>query len=321
MPVNDLIVQTLSTMAGIAALFIFFRAVRTSWPQSYFAVTDITTQILTASLWRYLVFRTVPVLAVTFFAAASLRRAGSHDVAAPFAIALLHGVATNGQAAWTTVRFGRRALGFWLSMIQHVAAIAISPVIGMVGIWLARRDWAPGLVPTPEELSGTLWTAVVAAVLGAYIMRISGRPAYDFRSTAARGRRSISDALWNEAMMIALTHGADPRLVQAIMVTENLQRPPWFRRIENIKARLGLGGTYGIMQVRANRVISDRESIILACEGHLHGAVTVFNQGYPDAESVKRLARLHNDDPAFTGMVYQIYVILWTESQAAVSSA
>jgi len=101
------------------------------------------------------------------------------------------------------------------------------------------------------------------------------------------------------------------------MVTENLQRPPWFRSIENLKARVGLGGTYGIMQVRANHLITDRESIIIACEGHLRGALTFFRNGYPDAESVSGLARLHNDDPAFTGMVYQIYLILWNESQSA----
>lgn len=51
------------------------------------------------------------------------------------------------------------------------------------------------------------------------------------------------------------------QIVYSIMLHENFNRPKLFRAIEHIKSLFKKDGTYGIMQVKAKRVLTDRESV------------------------------------------------------------
>ena len=45
------------------------------------------------------------------------------------------------------------------------------------------------------------------------------------------------------------------------MIIENIQRPCWFRRIETLIGKVARRGSYGIMQVQADRPLSNKQSI------------------------------------------------------------
>lgn len=302
---------------GVFALHAFFRGVETSWPHTYFAITDVSAQRLASSPWRYLMFRVIPVYAVAFFVAGSLKRADAPFLWAPLTIAIVHAGMTNGRAAVTIARRGSAAFGFWPTIVGHAAAALMSITVVVLALLSVHVDQALLLLPSAEEVSATLWTALVAAVLGAYIVRVSTRQAITAEKLAAKSRRTISEHLWSVAGQAALQNGAEPSLIRAIMLVENLQRPPWVRSLENIKARLGWTGTYGIMQVRGSRLIEDEESIRIACADHLRGATPTRNQHGPDGGSVAGFVTRHNPDPAFVDMVRQVYFQLEHDTHRA----
>ncbi len=164
------------------------------------------------------------------------------------------------------------------------------------------------VVPELTELSNTLWTALLAGVSGAYLVRLSQREEADTEDLVTKSRRSVPRGLWECAADLAHAHGTDPAMLRSILLVENLQRPRWMRRLESLKARLGLEGTYGIMQLRADRPLTDEESLRLSLERHLAGVRPARNEfGVTDIESVRALARRHNRDPAFVEMVADFY--------------
>lgn len=229
-------------------------------------------------------------------------------VLAPLAVTVGHAAITNGHAALTTLRRGPRSFGFWSILSGHFAAVVVAICLAALAVALAAVEPLLSLLPSVSELSATLWTAAVAAVLGAYLVRVSNRPTVTVFDLVARSRSGISERTWSFAAEIARQNGADPAVVQSIMLVENLQRPRWVRAIENIKARLGWRGTYGIMQVDAKRFITDEESIRISCEQHLRGASPAQTaHGSPEQDSIAELVRRHNPDPTFVDMVLQVY--------------
>lgn len=294
---EDLLVQCGCIAGGFIALHIFYRAVETSWPQSYMAASDFTGQYVSSSLITYTLYRALPVFAVAFFVAGSLRSADRVDAWAPIGIAALHAASTSGLSIWERRSEPGYATVWVFGVISNVAVIGAA----ISGVVFARFDAALELLPNLGEIATTLWTAGIAAVLGAYLLRISGRPrkeAYDV------SRASIPAELWTYAREQAIANQADPALVKSIMVVENLQRPRWLRRFESVKAKLGLTGTYGIMQVEGRDATDDLVSIQKACRSHLKGVRPKRGYGdYADAESVYRLALTHNPDPKFAATV------------------
>jgi hypothetical protein len=90
--------------------------------------------------------------------------------------------------------------------------------------------------------------------------------------------------------------------VLAFAIVENLQRPPWVRRIENFFAKITKKGTYGVMQVSSTRGLSDEESVDQAVK-------TFFlNTKNPsDHEGIVSLALTYNHDIRFAEEVANAY--------------
>lgn len=297
--------HTAVVAVGSFALHIFYRAVQTNWPRSYMSASDFIGQLVSSSIVRYSAYRAVPVLVVSFFIAGSLISAGEPKIVTTIAVAVAHVTMTNGVAAWEIIRAGRKKLGFLTGLMFHTVASAAAILTAVLGLALAHSDRARLLLPSPQELSTTLWTAIAAAILGAYILRISSAP---YRDPLEVSRRSIPSDIWKAARRYALTSSADPAVVKAIMVVENMQRPRWLRRMESIKARLGMAGTYGIMQVSSLKALDDESSIRAACEGHLRDARPMRDRhGHADMESVREIVRRHNRDDAFVELVANVY--------------
>ena len=103
-------------------------------------------------------------------------------------------------------------------------------------------------------------------------------------------------------------NNADPTLVKAICIAENIQRPSWIRRLENILGRFKPEATYGIMQVTSKKPISDKESIKQAIEQFFKDSSHMnFNK---KIKSVER----YNSDQKYIFFVEEIYRYITPES-------
>jgi hypothetical protein len=120
---------------------------------------------------------------------------------------------------------------------------------------------------------------------------------------ATFGVRAVPRPLWDLAKRTADNAGADASLALAVMVVENLQRPPWFRRLERLKGFIFKRGTYGIMQVAAPQPITDEESIIRAVRERLTGVSVRSQSGEVDWDLLDAFARTYNPNPNFSALL------------------
>ncbi len=189
-------------------------------------------------------------------------------------------------------------------MLQVIVTLGLLGV-GLMAI-ISRRALSP-LVPDVPDLAESLWTALLAGIVGAYIVKVSRVGAKDPDQLLARSRRTIPDDLWSYAESTSVNHQADPKLTHALMLVENLGRPPWFRRLEAAKGLVLPAGTYGVMQVESTKPISDKESIDSAVMRLSGVRPFVDGQGYLDVEGLREFAKSYNDDGDYADLVVEAY--------------
>lgn len=182
--------------------------------------------------------------------------------------------------------------------------IAASAVLGW-GLSLSpdlRR-----IVPESADLSTTLWTAAFAGIIGAFVLAVSRGEAPSMTQLVARSRSTLSKQLWSFIENEAQQQGADVWLVQAVALTENLQRPSWFRRLERMGGNIVGRGTYGVMQVTSEGPIDDEESVRVAIRKYFAGT---GKQGVLDYEEVRGVLKSYNPDKVFGDLARDIYLEL-----------
>lgn len=288
----------LAITIGVALLHAFYRAVEFRWPASYMGAGDTGLYAILSTPGRYIAFRVVPVYIACVLVATSSARAGLDPLIASLGVAALHGVVTNGRVALQEVRTQAVVLRHRFPfVILRLFALLLILVVGVVGAY--SHEAAAPLVPTLEQVGATLWTALLAGILAAYVMKTTARGGGGVDELIVRSYASLDEGLWEMAQVRALEHGADPRLLRAVMLIENIQRPAWLRSLEYAKARIVPAGTYGVMQVASSTPISDAESIEKAAI-RLSG-VSVWDDeiGVPDFDAVESAARSYNPDPAY----------------------
>jgi hypothetical protein len=305
----------LAVVLGAVFLHVFFRAVQLSWPESYFGVGELAAYSISASPWKYLLFRFGPVFATALFAGVAADRAGSHGFPASLGVAAMHATLTSGYGLLQATR--------WPSALRRrrrpILLIRLAVLVGVIGVGVlagSLLDLLGPLVPPLGELSATLWTGVIAGVIGAFIVRVSrGHPIHE-HEMVDRARKEIPAELWDLAARAAIQHDADVDLVRAIMVVEHLQRPAWVRRAERLRGKVDKRGTYGIMQVSAERPISDAESIERAAAERLSGTRVKSHDGYLDLELLKEFARTYNGSPDYVPLLEVAYGAVRTHGRS-----
>lgn len=293
-------VVAVSAIGGALALHVFYRAVEFRWPSSYIGSGDAGLYRLLSSPGRYLIFRMVPVYSIAVVCAVSSSRLGASGSASAFGVVLLHLGATNLRSIVRDLRQSPVVL-------RHRVPVVLIRTLGLLGMigcaWLASvtTRQADEVVPSLDDITNGLFTGIAAGVIGAYIMKATSTGG-DVEQLLRRSRRQIDDAHWQLARQAALRHGADPRLVRAVMLVENLQRPPWIRRLERLKGLLIPAGTYGVMQVASPNPISDEESIQLAAQ-RLSGESVWNDSGGLHYQRVTDASRRYNPDPGYPDLL------------------
>lgn len=295
----------LAALIGPLFLHIFYRAVESQWPEIYFGGPSASYAV-SASPVRYLAHRFLPVFITCLFVAVSIDRAGRNVVAAVMLVVAGHAGLTTLRGVFAqTVGRERSYRRLPLVLIQCLATL------GFVGVGTAAiisRSTLEPLVPPVSDLSATLWTGLVAGVVGVYVLRLSESGSKDRDFLLKASRQSIPPELWAHAAVESKAAGVDATLTHAMMIAENLNRPPWFRRLELLKGKVFPAGTYGIMQVASSTPLSDKESIDQAIHSRLVSAPSmVDSRGWPDSQAVRRFAKTYNDDGGFADLVVSAY--------------
>jgi hypothetical protein len=303
--------QVLGVTIGLLVLYAAFRLIEATWPESYMALSDYASYRKLSRPLQYALFRFGPVFAVSLFLSVSLDRGGQAVWPAVVALGALHGGATSGRAVkqlWPRASDPRRSP----LVVLHVGVILAVIVTAIVAA--AVRSRLQGLIPDLDQVAVELWTASIAAVLGAYFVLATRTRRLDIGQLVEMERRHLGSELLEYARQVAHAEQADPELVEAIMLTEGLQRPHWFRRLERMKSVVFKDGTYGIMQVTNHGSLSDRESIERAVTKHLAGKRVPERvqshkgeeRRYLDTEALKSQLAGYNASPTWVAMVVEI---------------
>lgn len=298
---------TIATLLGLAFLYIFYRAVQLQWPESYFGANDLAAYAISISPARYAAFRFGPPFVTCLFVYVTLDRLGRSAAVGASAVGIGHAMLRPGWALIQAARWPR-------SVFRHrvpIVLVHIGVLLGLIattGLSVVLAPTAAPLVPPATEISSTLWTALVAGIIGAFVVRVSrGHPVTEYE-LAAEGIRRIPRPLWELAGDVAREHGADATLTRAIMLVENLQRPNWFRRLERWKGRVLKRGTYGIMQSAAAAPLSDEESIRRVVVERLVGVdVRTAHRDWYDTDKLEEFARRYNPNPNFVALLVAAY--------------
>lgn len=301
----------LAVVLGAAFLYAFFRTVQTQWPGSYFVVHPGLLLAATQTPWRFAAFRLGPVFVTSIFVAVSVMRSDGDALAAVLGLAAAHICLTTARGIW------RQMAGMTASnpsLLIFYVGVSIAVVLVAYCGYLAASP-LKALVPPVDEISASLWTALLAGIIGAFLVRVSRRTREDDAEPFRESKRRLDSTLWSAAEREALANGADPVLVQAIMLVENLERPGWARSLERAKGKLRKKGTYGVMQVSADRPISDLESIKRAVQHRLAGVVVTDPVGSPVQLALEAIARSYNPDENYVDAVVRAYEFVLQEQR------
>jgi len=303
--------QVLGVLLGIVGLNGVYRLIEGSWPQNYFSLTDFASYRKTIHPLGYMAFRFAPVFLVALFLAVSLERGDQAVWPASMIMISGHVALTHGWAAIALVSQPADPRRSPLVALHVVASVLLIGV-GAAGVLL--REHLAALIPPLESLAGELWGAAFAGAFGAFLITRTGTRIVDEDALIRKARQRIAPDLLELARREAERNGADPDLVEAILITEDIQRPKWFRSLERAKSVFFRDGTYGVMQVRHLGWLSDADSIRTATAGVLAGQQipiaelenTDYEYQYVDTDALRSQLSEYNRSRVWTEMLVEV---------------
>ncbi len=196
----------------------------------------------------------------------------------------------------------------WNERLMHVCNILI--INGVIPLLIGAIESCVDLtwiVPSFDGLIDNLWSSlVVALIIVVYI-----------RATDMQNRYSNDDNLaLNNAMDnyvlksyqyvkchlgecisdACAKYKCSKSLLYAIIINENMNRPRWFRYIENLMVRIfGVPLTVGIAQVKSDRPLSDEDSVMIAAK-NLRDTDNIDDR---DSDGLKDVIRIHNNSERY----------------------
>lgn len=298
-------------IAGYILLELIFAAVRSDWPENYYTVDNSSTSDFahSANPIAYLLFRYLPLTLVTILMVTVADRSGvSNPRLAGSYPALLHTfyhVVIGLDEAARRQRGSRKGPLILLRLGSGVGALAVTIIASLTSTRFAT------LVPEVEILVTELWTALFVALAVVTLQRATSRSVDVFDRAILRSAGRIDETIFRCCYEQSLANSISPEILFTIVVVENLQRPSWFRYLENRLGWLLPNRTTGIAQVIHHKPLSDQESIAMAAETKLRGAQFAMDRhGYPDMVSLRAAFVRHNPADSYAETCCRAYWVL-----------
>lgn len=295
------------TVATIFLVFItlkwFYTVFQVNWPQYYFSSADATSFFIRNSLFRFLFFKIIPpAIIMIFYLSVFMRDYNRSSMIFAAVTSMLMFISfTDGDVLFQLL-FKRRDVKVFFNkysqIVFHLFVIVILLIIGAMCGYYAKNQMLSYIIPSYSALRDTLWATFIGFLLASYFRDAISATYVSENEIINKSIKEINPELLKYIDEVSKNNNANRNLVKAICVTENLQRPKWIRTIEKIKSLLIKEGTYGIMQVRSNKYIDDRESIKMSVEKYFKDTVNIS-----DAEELSRIIKNYNNDTVFLDVV------------------
>ena len=282
-------------LIGTVVLVFIYRHVQQTWPQSYFGPAESVARFFSQTGLRYLLFRFLPPYLV--FVAIGLYAPGAGMLPVVLC-AIVYGATSTFLSIAASVRGVEHAVPLTIQRMLVLATI----IVGIAGCAWAAAVTAPRLrpyAPDAADIVANVMAAALAAVLIASFLM----------STRSVGpdRRGFPHELSSQIEAIAVENNVDPTLAVAIGYVESQQRPPWFRRLERLSARIRSNGSYGLFQVKNHGPVGDVESCRIALK-RIQGVYPLLDSEHRGVPwSVRQCAEAHNPDARFANMIVAAY--------------
>lgn len=306
---NPVVINSVGALLFINILLkLFYKSFELTWPELYFSTNDKTALFVSVSFRRFLLFRFFPpFILIVFGLSVFLRDYGFNINLSVALIAMIiyllnHDVKAIYQIFTKSDRV-KTYFNVSFQIVLHLFVIVVMLGLTVASAYIVSFDTfsITKILPTFQGLADNLWSSLIAVLLAVYFKEIFSHEGLSQDILYKRSLETINPKLLNLIEIESQKHNADESLVKAVCVAENLQRPKWTRKIENIKAFLRLYGTYGIMQVRSNKPISDEESIRIAIKEKFSNSANIL-----DPEVRRKIVAAYNNDNRYVDIVFNI---------------
>lgn len=264
---------------------------------------------------RYLAFRLVPVVVVLLIAFGYVDTNRSMTLGAEW-ILLVSFISTN--VLLTFVR-GRKLMPFMNIRLTYIGMTLLIALVGsilaVVAQWLDLSVFALDL----NDLINNLVAALIAAtlVLG-YLSftdmsenpRVRTTDQIELENFIRVHKEIIVRTFGDDLVFIVESYGLDYNLLVSILIYEDLNRPRWVRKLENLTVKVfKIPLTLGIAQVKSCVPLTDRESIKSMAE--------IVTGLLEEANDFSTVLHKYNGSKRYADQVMKIYEILQSESGQA----
>lgn len=318
----------MSLLAGVA-IHLFFRVIRRYGPAgqrsemgqlrnptAYLSVSDFVVTRPRRRLY-YLAFRHLPPIIVTMLLCGLLNKLVPELWTLPYLL----------TATFSSVLFGsfREVLrrGIYLSeRLVHLYNVVIINLTAVLMEFFSHSAWLAAVTPSLEGIIDNIWSSLfVSLIVVAFIDFSSQKYPVDRseeRSDVTKRFVAFSlakieakygghiDALCGKDLLLK-------RLIRAILVFEDMNRPAWIRLIERVLVLVPrVRMTVGVAQVRSDRPLSDFESITCAHKLLVERNEELDNSGKPGGEErkIKQLLEMYNPDKKYIEEVRSVYSLI-----------
>lgn len=286
----------------ILIIHIFYYLFKISWPEMYFAVSDSMSLYISFSPVRYFVFRIVPI----FIAIAILLGATESFVTiiqriyAGLFIGITHLIFTNFKALLKLV-LNNKSIHLYLNksfqVFTHIITILLIMVMSAVAGAISSWNKFQLITPDLAEIRDNIWSSMITAMLAVWFYKLLQRRDVSSNDLFNKQKENLDNKIFNIIETESRKYNANEKLVKAICIVENIQRPAWIRKLERIKSFINKEGTYGIMQIKSSHYVTDEESIKMAIEKFFK------NTSHKEWEELKDIVSEYNSDERYIEFV------------------
>ncbi|TAL72364.1 MAG: hypothetical protein EPN88_04930 [Bacteroidetes bacterium] len=284
---------------------IFYHVFKLKWPDLYFSVNNMDAFFISVSFKRYLLFRFLPCFLIGTLAVSIFTKNLAVEIAyiAGLSSLFVHSLLTNGRAILDLLTKSKRIkiyFNYGFQIVLHLFTIVFLSVLGVISGVASRSSIFMAITPSIEGLVDNIWAALLTVIIVEYLRVAYAEKSIKIDEVFSRSVKNINPNLFNHIDENCPSQKANPILVKAVCIVENIQRPKWIRKIENIKAFLRLCGTYGIMQVKSTKFISDEKSIDIAIKNYFSNS-----QGINNIDELKIIISKFNALETYNDLVIQ----------------
>lgn len=297
--------SAISALSIYAGLRLFYALFKINWPEYYFSINDKNSLFVRHSFARFMLFRMLPpFFIILFFLTIFLREYSLGSVMFVSICAVtIYGLTSDGKALFRLFKMSKDVKIFFNKPAQiffHIFVLGLLVVIGVVCAFFSKTQVALAIFPSYRSIVDNLWSAMIGFFLATLIKEKLSGNCISEDHVIKKSKNEISPEIFSLIDELSAKSDANPNLVKAIAVAENLQRPKWFRNIERIISGFGVHGTYGLMQVRSDGYLNDEESIRVAVDTYFSNTKDMSE------EQIRETILRYNRSSAYQDIVLKV---------------